>query len=95
MATTARFLAAFPPRSASLRPQRLRSESACAGAEHVLGALHEQMPEQSIAGFCDVELRLQSPGLILARTKTKVGAHGPGAGETIRIFYGEHEGERC
>ena len=65
-----------------------------AGAQHILGALDEQMPEKLIAGFRDVELRLQGPGLILARTKTKIGAYGPGPGETTGIFYGEHEGQR-
>jgi hypothetical protein len=39
-ATTARFLAFLPPRSASVRPQRRRSLSAPKGAKNVVRALH-------------------------------------------------------
>jgi len=65
-----------------------------AGAQHVLGALHEQMSEKFIAGFGDVELGFKRPGFVLTRTQTDIRAYRSGSGKPIGIFYREHKGER-
>ena len=43
-ATTARFLAFFPPRAESFRPQRRKSRSSPKGSQNVMRPLHQQRP---------------------------------------------------
>ena len=90
----ARFLPFLPPRSASFRPQRLRSQSTPNGPENVLRSLHQQRPQIRIAFLADVHLRFALSGVSSSWLQPQITAHVAALAEAMRIFQRQQEGQR-
>jgi len=92
-ATSARFFAFFPPRSASSNPSAadhgpVQRDPECSGH---LGPARFSC---TVAFFADVQLRLTLAGVSTSWAKAHVATHVPASREAVRVVHRQHECER-
>ena len=88
-ATTARFLAFFPPRGQAEPPPPQVGVGA-KRAQDILRPTDQQAAEHRVPAFRDARLRVAPPGLVPPRTEPEIGPHGPALAEAAGVFEGEH-----
>src|ERR1700757_5538206 len=88
-ATTARFLAFFPPRAASFSPPSPQITVFSKGSQDVVRSLHQHGSQITVSFFADAHLRLALTGVPAPGAQTKKTADLATLWEPLRIFQGQ------
>jgi hypothetical protein len=91
-ATAARFLAVFPPRAESFRPQQRKSLVFPKGSQNVVRSLHQQRPQILISLFADARLWFAFGRISPPRLQPNETSRVTTFPEAMRVLDGQHIG---